>query len=45
MSSGVRLFFLSAVALIVLYYGLVVIMRSFGVELPDPIKLLVFLRR
>jgi hypothetical protein len=35
-----RLAFFSAIALIVLYWGLVVAMRSFGVELPDPASLL-----
>jgi hypothetical protein len=35
-----RLAFISAIALIALYWGLVVVMRSFGVDLPDPANLL-----
>jgi hypothetical protein len=35
-----RIVVISAVALIAIYWGLVIVMRSFGTELPDPANLL-----
>jgi hypothetical protein len=35
-----RIAVISAVALIAIYWGLVIVMRSFGTELPDPANLL-----
>jgi hypothetical protein len=40
MSSGLRMALLGAVALLVLYWGFVLVMRNMGTELPDPTHLL-----